>query len=175
MTKPIHHAIVKRAERFGATIVQTDDGFRIEQKGRLSQDTFDSAKEAVDILATGEMVFEARKGNYCGVMVAAYHDRYEHNGHGPGSCDGLDCAMRDEFTKPGGVDVEALQTLGEALGLWNANWATLNPGMKRMNLSNRIRAWLRNNADARVKIGKTTGRFGVEFRPAGKAARKLAA
>src|SRR5579863_128915 len=112
MSKPIHHAITKRATKLGCAIIDTGEGFRIEHKGRLSQDTFDSAKEAVDTFATGGMVFEARKGNFCGVMVASYHDRYEHNVHGPGSCDGLDCALRDEYTGENGVDVQGLFELG---------------------------------------------------------------
>jgi hypothetical protein len=175
MTKPIHHAIVKRATKLGVNVVDTGDGFRIEHKGRLSVDTFDAAKEAVDLFAAGGMEFEARKGNFCGVMVASYHDRYEHNVHGPGSCDGLDIALRDEYTDPtGGVKRDELQALGEELGLWNPGWVKLNNGMVRMNLSNRIRAWLRNNADAKLRIGKETGRFGVKFAPSGKAARRLA-
>ena len=162
MAKPIHHAILKRAAKLECAIIEADDGFRIEHKGRLSQDTFDSAKEALDIFAAGDMEFEKRKENFCGVMVASYHDRYEHNAHGPGSCDGLDIALRDEYIDPlGGVKVEELRALGEALGLWNANWSSLNNGMQRMNLSNRIRGYLRNDATATIRIGETTGRFGV--------------
>lgn len=176
MTKPIHHAILKRAKKLEVELVDTGTGFQLVNKqGRLSVETWDGAREALDELVAGHVTWEARKGNFCGVMVAAYHDRYEHNTHGPGSCDGLDCALRDEYTDPdGGVKRAELQTLGTKLDLWNANWESLNNGMVRMNLSNRIRAWLRNNADARLTIGKVTGRFGVAFKPAGKAARKLA-
>ncbi len=174
MTK-LHHATAKRATNLGVTLIDVPEGgFRVEHKGRLSEDAFDSAKEALDIFATGEMVFEARKGNFCGVMVASYHDRYEHNPHGPGCGDGLDCAMRDLFTDTDtGVDVKRLQACGERLELWNPAWETLNPGMKRMNLTNRIRAWLRNHNEPVVLEGTTKGRFGVAHNPAGKALRAL--
>lgn len=169
MAKPIHHAILKRATKLGCALVEVPEGgFRIEAKGRLSQDTFDDAKEALNTFALGGMEFEARKGNFCGVMVASYHAVYECNPHGPGCGDGLDIAMRDAFTHDSGVDVEALQKLGESLGLWNPSWFSLNPGMKRMNLTNRIRAYLRNRADAKVQIGDKTGRHGVAYKPAGK-------
>lgn len=83
-----------------------------------------------------------------GVMVASYHSRYM--AQGGGSADTLDLAMRDAFLtrvtehadKPQ-LDVAALRAWGESLGLWNVKWDSLNPGMMRMNLTNRVRAHLR--------------------------------
>lgn len=175
----IHHATVKRAAKMGVEFVEMPDGgFSLKniETQRLSVESWDSVSEALEELKADHVTWEApHKGNLCGVMARTYHERYESNAHGPGSCDGLDMALRDQFTDPEkGVKLDELRALGMELGLWNDRWDTLNPGMQRMNLSNRIRCWLRNNADAKLKIGKTTGRFGVVFRPA-KAARKLAA
>jgi len=172
----IHHAITKRAAKFGCTIVETPEGgFKATKGNKLSLDSYDTAKECCDNIAAGTIEWETRVSGFCGVMVAAYHDRYEHNAHGPGSCDGLDCALRDEYTTDEGVNRPGLLALALKLDLYNPAWEALNNGMVRMNLSNRIRAWLRNNADAALTIGGVTGRFGVPFRPAGKAARKMAA
>lgn len=167
MARVIHHAITKKAAKNGvAVILDAEDAFRIQKGPRLSVESFDGAKEALDEYLAGHVTFDKATGNFCGVMVASYHDRYEHNAHGPGSCDGLDMALRDEFTKPTGIEVERLEELGRELGLWADKWNSLNPGMKRMNLSNRIRAWLRNDKDALVRIGQEVGRFGVAYRPA---------
>ena len=175
MARPIHHATLKRAAKLGVEIVQdADDQFRAAKGNRLSIEAYADTKELLAAVEAGTIEWEKRISGFCGVMVAAYHDRYEHNAHGPGSCDGLDCALRDAYTNDkNGVDRDGLIALGTELGLLGA-WDHLNNGMVRMNLSNRIRAWLRNNADAKLTIAGVTGRFGVRFQPAGKAARKLA-
>lgn len=175
MARPIHHALVKKAAKHGVSIVlDAEDAFRIAKGNRLSIESFDSAKEALDEFIAGHVEFDKSKAGYCGVMVAVYHDRYEHNSHGPGSCDGLDIALRDAYTLDSGVDVDGLFELGRKLGLWNESWESLNPGMKRMNLSNRIRAWLRNNAQASLTIGKQSGRFNVPYQPSKRIAKKAA-
>lgn len=172
----LHHATVKRATKLGVEIVEGANGEFFAAKGaRLSIASFLMAKDLLDAVEADTIGWEKRVSGFCGVMVAAYHDRYEHNAHGPGSCDGLDCALRDAYThEKTGVDREGLIALGEHYGLYSSSWDALNNGMVRMNLSNRLRAYLRNNADARIAIGGVEGRFGVAFRPAGKAARKLA-
>jgi hypothetical protein len=178
MATPIHHAILKRAARLGIRVVDNAEGtFQIAKGNALSENTFATAKEAVDEYAREPkgFVWAVTKAGYCGVMVASYHDRYEHNTHGPGSCDGLDCALRDAYTsEETGIDRDGLVALGEELGLYNAAWNAVNNGMVRMNLSNRIRAWLRNDPDAKLTIGGVTGRFGVPYRPSKKAARLAA-
>lgn len=175
MNKTLHHATVKRATKLGVRIHDAnEDMFHLENiaTGRFSNEKFSIAKESLDALEAGTITWERPSLNRCGVMVKLYHERYEHNGHGPGSCDGLDCAMRDAFTTESGVMVGPLQELGESLGLWNPSWSSLNPGMKRMNLSNRIRAFLRNNEDAQVTIAGQTSRFGVAFLPSKRKSRK---
>lgn len=172
MLTPIHHATQKAAAKAGLQIEAIDGAFRVT---RLTDNRFcvvqnDTAKGALAaaINAEGVVTWQKPIKAFCGVMRFAYHDRYEHNPHGPGCGDGLDVAMRDAFMDP---DTEKLRTgpmkeLGESLDLWNPAWDSLNPGMQRMNLTNRIRAFLRNNADEKVEIGGKRSRFGVPFMPA---------
>lgn len=173
----IHHATVARAARAGFEITEIDGRFGLRRiaDGATSRDTFDTAQHAaamardltdeqlhlpvpVDI-ETGDMQPLLRTKS--GVMVGTYHDRYTQNGGGCG--DNLDEAMRAAYTDGTGktLNTEALQADGEAMGLWNPAWASLNPGMRRMNLANRIRGYLRNHPDATVRIGDTEGRFGI--------------
>lgn len=166
-----HHAVVKRATKLGVNLIDAEGGVRLEKTGRLSIESFDTAKEALDRFAKGGLDFEARKSNFCGVMVASYHASYESNPHGPGCGDGLDIAMRDAFTGPGGVNEDELRAFGEQIGLWNPNWDLLNRGMRRMNLTNRVRAALRNDAKLTFDIGGKNGRHGVAYNPAKKSRR----
>jgi hypothetical protein len=86
--------------------------------------------------------------------------------------------MRDNFCKPMGknktkVDVDALKATGEANKVWRSTWETLNPGLQRMNLANRLRAWLRNNQGEVVLCdadgsGILASRFEIEYRGKGK-------
>lgn len=89
-----------------------------------------------------------------GVMLKSFHDEYMANGGGCG--DNVDETMREEFTtsstgktKNGKdktvetLNVDELEKWGRKIGLWNDGWSSLNPGMRRMNLSNRVRAAIR--------------------------------
>ena len=179
---PIHHATIKRAAKLGVTIIEANGGFVLNrtEDGLNSVDTFDSTAEALEALERDEVEFEeaddAEGGAKCGVMAKDYHDQYSHNPHGPGCGDQIDIEMRNAITifdgKNGRVDPTALQAIGESLGLWKPTWEALNIGMRRMNLANRIRGYLRNNPDAVVTMGDTTGRFGVGYTPSKAKARK---
>lgn len=176
--KPLHHATVKRADRLGVTITNAaDGGFRLIRKedGMLSIDSYDSTAEALEELEddrcefeTEEEAEEASGTAKCGVMAKSYHDEYSKNPNGPGCGDTVDTEMRDaimvlfEGEKTPRVDVTVLRQIGEDAGLWKTTWESLNVGMQRMNLANRIRGFLRNNAEGKVTIGDTEGRFGVE-------------
>lgn len=98
-----------------------------------------------------------------GVMTKSYHDRYM--AQGGGCADTIDMAMKDAFltlsrsvpTKTGtrsepALDVVAMREWGVAIGLWNDKWDRLNPGMQRMNLTNRVRSAVRKGADIKVKL-----------------------
>lgn len=172
----LHHATVKRATKLGVEIVEGANGeFYAARGNQLSIESYPAATNLLNAVEDDSITWEKRVSGYCGVMVASYHDRYEHNVHGPGSCDGLDCALRDAYTDPKtGIDRDGIIALAMELELYNPTWEALNNGMVRMNASNRIRAWLRNNADAALTIDGVTGRFGVAYRPAGKTARRLA-
>ena len=171
----IHHATVKRAARMGVRFEEAPNG-----KLRLVRiaddafsDEFDSAGEAMEAMDRKEVEFEALKPNrnVCGVMAKTYHDRYSANPHGPGCGDGLDIAIRTAIMVPVAdgktlvADPERLKLIGVACDLWRYEWESLNIGMRRMNLANRIRAYLRNNAEGVVEIGGVVGRFGVGANP----------
>jgi len=178
----IHHATIKRAARLGVTIIEVEGGFVLNrtEDGLNSVDTFDSTAEALEALERDEVEFEdadeAEGSAKCGVMAKDYHDQYSRNPHGPGCGDTIDIEMRDAITvmdgKKSRVDEGVLCQIGIDAGLWKPSWESLNVGMRRMNLANRIRGLLRNNPEAQVRIGETTGRFGVVFQPAKSKARK---
>lgn len=178
MAKPIHHTIVKSAAKHGAVFVETaDGGFQFKNaEGLLSLESFNSVGEAMEALKSDEVNYEAPRpagssAIRCGVMARVYHDRYSANPHGPGCGDTLDVEMRDAIMrvfpeeKTPRVDPDALREIGETAGLWKPEWETMNVGMRRMNLANRIRGLLRRDAQAKVTIGSKTGRFGIAARP----------
>lgn len=98
-----------------------------------------------------------------GVMPKSYHDLYM--AQGGGCADPIDYAMKDAFltlsrevqTKTGkrteaALDVEAMEKWGREIGLWNDRWNALNPGMRRMNLTNRVRAAVRKGTKITLKM-----------------------
>lgn len=177
----LHHSILKAATRRGFYFVGTgDDKFRlvlISDPTQMSSETFGATSEALEAFDNKEVTFvtpkeeKGEKSGRCGVMNTSYHAKYSHNPHGPGSGDLLDVALRDSFVqKIEGkvkVNVLALRETGMANRVWNPSWESLNPGMQRMNLANRLRARLRNlpgnvilaDADGAVLV---EGRFGIE-------------
>jgi len=191
MATTIHHAIVKKAARFGCTIEETAPlrfylVRTIETKDMPADNwragPFDTAREAAAAADHPDTEFldpedaldllesAARK---CGVMDRYKHDEYEHNPHGPGCGDNVDIALRDAYTREKtGLDRDGIR---ECAGqLWDAKYETLNNGMVRMNVSNKIRGFLRNHQDAQWTIGQHTGRFGVSYNPAKRKAKKAA-
>lgn len=111
-----------------------------------------------------------------GVMGKNYHDLYM--AQGGGCADPIDKAMKDAFLtgsrtittkgKDGkeqtrseaALDLEAMEAWGREIGLWNDKWAGLNPGMKRMNLTNRVRAAVRKGTEIKLtaKQGGSKGK-----------------
>lgn len=175
----IHHATIKRAAQAGFVIQELPNGFNIARTDDgWFAGPYATAKEAADaahnpgtvLLDPGEISIK----NRCGVMNAAKHDEYEHNPHGPGCGDTMDIELRNAYTnEKTGLDMPGLRAA--AAHLWNPEWELLNPGMQRMNASNRIRAMLRNNKEAVVTIGAKTGRFGVVFDPSTRRPKKAKA
>lgn len=171
----IHHATIAFAAKHGVEILEAGKGFRLVQivTGQLSEDTFDTAGEISETLRadgvegiTWEKPRTA-KGIRSGVMAIGFHKEYSNNPDGPGCNDDLDVTLRratahlGEDGKPtGSMDRAKLIAVGEANGLWRFTWNSLNPGMGRMNLANRMRGWLRNN-DGHLVIGDQSGRFGI--------------
>lgn len=109
-----------------------------------------------------------RKAMMAGVMAKSYHDIYM--AQGGGCADTIDKAMKDAFLtgsrtvttkgKDGkdhtrseaALDLDAMRKWGKEIGLWNDNWDRLNPGMQRMNLTNRVRAAVRKGAAIKLKL-----------------------
>lgn len=114
-------------------------------------------------------------GARAGCMPKKYHDLYM--AQGGGCADPIDRAMKDAFLtasrevtardKDGrtttrteaALDCAAMARWGREIGLWNDRWDSLNPGMQRMNLTNRVRAAVRKGAkiELRIKQGKGKG------------------
>lgn len=177
----IHPAAQKRAASYGAQIIAVDGKFRLVNvaTSQLSEGTYDMVAECGEALQHKEVVWESPKtpqGAKSGVMVRSYHEQYSKNPNGPGCGDDLDVTLREAITlldekgKPY-ADKESLVRIGVENNLYRDTWNGLNVGMIRMNLSNRMRGWLRQNGSHEVTIGGHTGRFGVEAR-APKASKK---
>lgn len=183
MTKPIHHATVKRAARHGLDISfdEAQDGFILTRKeDGFVTEPYDTTAEALEEFERGECEFTDPTENEDdeqvlsgSVVKEGYHKAYSANPEGPGCGDTLDVEMRRavmrvfEGSKEPRVDLAELRTIGIQNDLWRGEWERLNPGMQRMNLANRLRAYLRQDAERTVFLGSQgTGRFGVPVRPA---------
>jgi hypothetical protein len=181
----------KKAARLNASIHEVGDMFQLVYSkegtafGLPSTELFGDTASALDALEAGQVVFEAPKptpiNGKCGVMGSSYHERYSANPGGPGCNDDLDLTMRDTFHRvvkdnKTELDLDAMRSWAESgsgtHSLWNPAWESLNPGMQRMNLVNRVRGYLRNHPNDQIAIGDKVGRFGIE--PSAKALKKQA-
>jgi hypothetical protein len=189
----IHHTQIKRAAKLDVTIEEIDGQFRATNKDGQVSDLYDDVRELLNAVAEDDVEWEDLeteetdaegdeteegdeddvRGNKSGVMVKHYHDLYVSNGGGCG--DTLDETLRtilvDEVE---GLNVALLRAIAETNGLWTSKWIGLNPGMQRMNLANRMRSVMRNDAEKTMDLNGTVGRFGVTFRPSKKSLRKQA-
>lgn len=174
MTK-LHHATIAKAAKLGFEILPIPGDppmFKtVSLKSRAeSVAVWVSTKEIFDFVAKEDIAYgepPLGKSNKSGVMVLSYHKLYTKNGGGCG--DILDQALRDLLVTETGVDTALLRRVAEANGLWTDKWEGLNPGMQRMNLANRMRGMLRNNADATVDLdAEGKGRFEVAYEPSTK-------
>lgn len=186
----LHHSIVKKATRLGFEFIVLERGFQLKEisSGILSQDEYDTTAEAFEAFENGDVEWavdeeedEEGEGKGGSVVKRPYHVAYSKNPHGPGCGDGLDVAMRDavmvhvEGSKGQHVDLAILKEIGLTNNLWSSSWETLNPGMQRMNLTNRLRAYLRNGEERLIDLHASgMGRFGVQFKPAKGKAKKSA-
>jgi hypothetical protein len=170
----LHHETIKRALRLGVEIIAIPnlDGLSTFRAVRIADkaetvEIFDDAKSMLNAISEGAAEFAVPtsfRGLRSGVMVMTYHVRYTANGGGCG--DTLDLALRDLLLSNDGTNLDLLQQIAEKNGVWVQKWASLNAGMQRMNLANRLRSILRNNAEATIDLGdEGTGRFDVEFEP----------
>ena len=175
----IHHATVKRATRQGLTIDDSTGQFvLVRNYDQFRSDPYDSTAEALEEFERGETEFfdpsKEEGGTQSGSVVKPrYHTEYSKNPHGPGCGDTLDISLRNavmhipEGEKEPRVNLQELRSIGIHNDLWMGGWELLNPGMQRMNLSNRLRAYLRNHEEGTVWLGSEgEGRFGVPYQPA---------
>lgn len=173
----IHHAIVAKARNAGLEIKEIGEKFVLQNEAGQTSQEFDSAKDASDAIGTDALKFgRAPKANpnKNGVMGADYHKRYMEQGGGSG--DLLDVALRSAVKGEKGVDPAKVRAIAEQNGVWSERWADLNPGMQRMNLANRLRGLLRNNAEAAVTLGDSEpSRFDIEFNPPARLVKKAGA
>lgn len=185
MALKIHHTQIKRAAKLDVIIEEIDGQFRaVNGEGEVTEG-YDDVRELLNAVADEEAEFapietddeeedeDDVRGNKSGVMVKHYHDQYVANGGGCG--DTLDETLRNTLVDDlEGLNVALLRSIADINELWTAKWAGLNPGMQRMNLANRMRSVLRNDAERTVNINGEVGRFGVTYRPSKKSQRKLA-
>ena len=180
MTK-LHHNTAKRAARLGVEVIEIpgeDDlpTFRAIREDGAESAIFESAPKLLDAVENETAEFKKAahiRRNKSGVMVMSYHIRYTRNGGGCG--DSLDQALRDLLVNEEGTNLQLLREIADRHEVWSVKWAGLNPGMQRMNLANRLRARLRNEADFSVDLGvEGSGRFDVEYAPSKKTAKRAA-
>lgn len=185
----IHHATVKRAAKLGLEFAEVDDGFRLIriEDGAVSVETFESTGAAMEAATDTREPIEwetpSTSRAFCGVMVKGYHDRYSANPHGPGCGDTLDIEMREsvmripEGAKEPCVDLVLLRDIAIRHDCWQDRYLSLNPGMQRMNVANRLRGRLRNDAEFAIvwEAGGQPTRCGIHPKaPKAKASRAKA-
>lgn len=108
---------------------RNDDGTK-PTKTRKTKKATKTTKQAKTPAATGS------------VIKADYRDRYSDGSNG----DDLAKRLKKFVTADDGtVDLGKLKALAERNGIWNERYATLNPGMARMNVGNRLRAAQRHD------------------------------
>lgn len=134
----------------------TDRSFQITNAGLLAMNV-----EPTEAMGVDPALGKAKAG----CMAKNYHDLYM--AQGGGCADPVDLAMKDAFltasrtvmTKKGersepALDVEAMAKWGRSVDLWNDKWDRLNPGMQRMNLTNRVRGALRRGTVLKLKMAQ---------------------
>ena len=103
---------------------------------------------------TGKKVRGTGSKDKSGVMVRHYHETYTANGGG--NADVLDLLLRDVLLVAEGedgepkLDLTKLKALAKRHDVWNDRYMALNPGMARMNVSNRLRALIRSEGEVNV-------------------------
>jgi hypothetical protein len=164
----MHHAQRKSLAKLGVRdndITSNDDGSitLTHGGGKIEATDGKALIEALKVAIKDGSFKPVRRVN-SGVLPEAKY--IEYRAKGGGSRDKLDNAMRRAFLvlndkDESVLDVKALRAFGKSLGLWNAEWeaqtpkrAPLNPGMLRMNLANKVRAFVRQGND--VTIGDVT-------------------
>jgi len=117
------------------------------------------ARKAATVNGDPEATKKTLKTGRSGVMVLKYHTEYMNKGGGSG--DDLDVALREAVLKPVkdaknkfALDWNALEDIADRHDVWNPSYKDLNPGMARMNVSNRLRAMLRHGEKVVIR-GKT--------------------
>ena len=165
----LHHAITKKATRLGVEIIEIPGElptFRAIRADGAESAIVENASELLNQIEAGTIEWATPKsgrGLKSGVMVMSYHLRYTLNGGGCG--DTLDETLRDMLLSEEGTDLDLLRKIADTNEVWMAKWAGLNPGMQRMNLANRLRARLRNDADFQADLDGEVGRFGIRYQP----------
>lgn len=104
------------------------------------------APRAKKVAKTKGNKIKAIKGN---VIKAEFRERYAANN---GCGDQVQLAMSAEFIDGDTLDRAALRSWAQGLGVWPDRYDSLNNGMVRMNVANRVRALVRKGQ--KVKIGK---------------------
>lgn len=167
MTK-IHHATQKLADKHGIVIEPVDGEFRALFDGHfvLAGSAKDAVAEMVEAIenetvedldllddeAAEEEVDETEESR--SVITPKYRAIYKP--HDDTNGDDLNSELREYLrteTEDGDerIDRDLLERFGRANGCWVDTYASLNPGMARMNVGNRLRAKMRKDPKFKVQ------------------------
>lgn len=193
MSKTPHHATAALARKHGISLTANGDDTWSASKDGLSSGRVPSAKEAVAAIVAqlpkapkakstkkpGGKKRKSKKGKKAksaamsGKMRKHYYDRYRKNG---GTCnDDLAIELSEAITvidkgKSGKAnrkrtDMALLFKVAKENGVDTSKYSKLNPGMARMDISNKLRAMVRAGQKVTI-LGKT---FKGDVNPAGNA------
>lgn len=154
-TPKLHHAQIKAFAKLNVTPILNDNGtVTVDHNG----EPLTGSATAVLATLSGRKVRHAppptvQKGN---VIKPQYRPAYKvSNGCG----DNIQKELAAEFlvehpeTKEPVLDVKRFKAWAKGYDVWQPKYESLNPGMQRMNVGNRIRGLIRNGAT--VKVGST--------------------
>lgn len=152
-TPRLHHAQVKAFTKLGVTPILNDNGtVTVDHNG----EPLTGSAQAVLATLQGRKIKHAakptqQKGN---VIKPKYRPGYKVNN---GCGDNIQRELAAEFVvdnpetgKPQ-LLLKEFRAWAVKYGLWDAKYESLNPGMCRMNVGNKVRARIRNGEEIKVR------------------------
>lgn len=163
--------LIRQVQDHVKSLVKAEAPVLVKAKtGKIAKSAPKAKKSAKTAAGDPQATKKTLKTGKSGVMLLPYHTEYMNNGGGNG--DQLDVALREAIMSVQGpkggksiVIMDNLVKIAKTHGVWNDRYESLNPGMARMNVSNRLRAMVRAGESVVIdgkKITKVRSRGGED-------------